>query len=342
VSRLSLLAERHPLASPAAQKARLRSLPLAKSFDDAAGALSTKKVQVLQLNLGKKCNQACKHCHVDAGPDREEVMADAVVDRCLRLLKDSDVGVVDLTGGAPELHPRFEEIVEVAAAAGKQVMDRCNLTILTVPRYKHLPRFFADHGVEVVASLPFPEASRTDSQRGDGVFDKSVTAMKLLNAAGYGVDDRCVLTLVANPTGAFLPPSQVSWERDFRQGLLSKQGVRFTRLIALTNMPIARFLEWLDHSGNTERYLEKLVNAFNPAAAAGVMCKTTLSVSFDGRLFDCDFNQMLELPEAGGRSVFDVGSLDEFAGRRVITDVHCFGCTAGAGSSCGGQTDQRR
>lgn len=339
--RLSLLAERHPLASPSAQRDRLRALPIARGFDAAVGgATITGAVEVLQLNLGKKCNQACGHCHVDAGPDRKEVMADDVVDRCLELIRRSDVRAVDITGGAPELHPRFEEIVRVAHGAGKRVMDRCNLTILTVPQYEHLPRFFADHGVEVVCSLPFPEASRTDAQRGDGVYVKSLAALKQLNRVGYGTDPALVLTLVANPTGAFLPPSQACWERDFRRVLSSTEGIEFTRLLALTNMPIARFLEWLDHSGNTERYLDKLVTSFNPGAAAGVMCKSTLSVGYDGRLFDCDFNQMLELPEIGQRSVFDVDAVtlrEALSGRVVVTGPHCFGCTAGAGSGCGGQ-----
>ncbi len=335
----SLVADRHPLASAAAQNERLLGLPLARSFADSVGeVLRTRPVEVLQLNVGKQCNQACRHCHVDAGPDRTEMMSDAVVDRILELVKTSPVPTVDITGGAPELHPRFEEIVRVATAAGKRVLDRCNLTILTVPRYRHLPQFFADHGVEVVSSLPFPEAGRTDSQRGDGVFARSMTAMKMLNDVGYGVRPELVFTLVANPTGAFLPPSQVSWERDFKKDLSLKEGVAFTRLIALTNMPIARFLEWLDRSGNTERYLDKLVAAFNPAAVEGVMCRNTLSVGFDGRLFDCDFNQMLELPESGGRTVFDVDDLAVLAGRAIVTGPHCFGCTAGAGSSCGGQT----
>jgi radical SAM/Cys-rich protein len=332
---LSLLAERHPLAPASAQRARLAAVDV-DDFDAVAGAVVAGPVSVLQLNLGKVCNQTCRHCHVDAGPDRTEVMSDAVVDRCLALIAGG-VGVVDLTGGAPELHPRFEEIVRRARAAGAHVMDRCNLTILTVQKYRHLPEFLADQGVEVVSSLPAPDVARTDAQRGDGVFERSMTAMKALNAVGYGAEAHKVLSLVANPVGAFLPPSQGSWEREFRAQLLSKEGVVFTRLIALTNMPIARYLEWLEESGNTERYLQKLRGAFNPATLAGVMCTNTLSVAYDGALYDCDFNQMLELPEAGRRTIFDVDDLGVLAGRRVATARHCYGCTAGAGSSCGGQ-----
>ena len=342
---LSLLKDRHPLASPQAQQQRLAALSLPSSFAQAVergglGTLRATGVDILQLNVGKKCNQACHHCHVDAAPDRTEVMPDDVVDAALHVLESTTIGLLDITGGAPELHPRFEEMVTRARAAGRRVMDRCNLTILTVNKHAHLPEFFARNRVEVVSSLPFHNADRTDAQRGDGVFEKSLTALRALNAVGYGMPGSGLeLTLVANPTGAFLPPPQASLEADFRRVLRLKHGVEFTRLIVITNMPISRYLEWLDRSGNLERYMEKLVNAFNPAAAAGVMCRNTLSVSWDGRLFDCDFNQMLDLPVVNGQprtiQAYDHALL---SGRPIAVGAHCFGCTAGQGSSCGGAT----
>jgi radical SAM/Cys-rich protein len=333
--KLSLVAERHPLAAPAAQRARLRELPLLRTFSDVAGPLERARTDVLQLNLGKKCNQACAHCHVDAGPDRKEEMTDAVVDAALAHLEHTDIASVDITGGAPELHPRFESIVERARGLGRNVMDRCNLTVLLLAQKRHLPAFFAQHDVEVVASLPFYEAERTDAQRGERAFERSLEAIRLLNAHGYGT--KHTLTLVANPTGAFLPAPQAQLEADFRTAL-ARHGVTFTRLFALANLPVGRTLEWLDRSGNTERYLTKLVDAFNPATTAGLMCRNTLSVSWDGQLFDCDFNQMLELPLAEGpRTIFDlVAAGGRGLPARIATGAHCFGCTAGQGSSCSG------
>jgi radical SAM/Cys-rich protein len=277
---------------------------------------------------------------VDAAPDRTEVMPDAVVDAVLRVLETSAIPMLDITGGAPEMHPRFEEMVARASALKRRVMDRCNLTILTVPRYRHLPEFLARHGVEVVSSLPYHNAENTDAQRGDGVFDRSMEALKALNAAGYGMPGSPLqLTLVTNPVGAFLPAPQASLEADFRRALRLRHGVEFTRLATMANMPISRFLEWLQRSGNLQRYVEKLQAAFNPHAARGVMCRTMVSVGWDGRLFDCDFNQMLEMPLAQGqpRTIheWDAALL---AGRTVEVGPHCFGCTAGQGSSCGGAT----
>jgi radical SAM/Cys-rich protein len=292
MKQLSLVAERHPLASPGAQKERLRALPVV-NFDDVAGEIKASTIEVLQINVGKKCNQACAHCHVDAGPDRTEMMSDEIVDACLRVVEREKIPVVDITGGAPEMHPQFERIVKTARSLGARVLDRCNLTVLTLARYRHLPQLFADHDVEVYCSLPFWEASRTDAQRGDGVYAKSLDALRMLNKVGYGT--KRPLILVANPTGAFLPAAEKQLEQDFKK-VLAKEGIAFTKVIALANMPIARFLAWLDASGNTERYVEKLAQAFNPAAAAGVMCRTTVSVSWTGQLYDCDFNQMLELP----------------------------------------------
>ncbi len=346
MTRLSLVADRHPLASTDEQKRRLRTLPLVKSFDDAIGGtafgprLRATGVEVFQINVGRKCNQACHHCHVDAGPDRTEMMPDDVVDATLRVLEGSSIPTFDITGGAPELHERFEEMVERGARAGKQVMDRCNLTILRTQRYAHLPAFFAKHRVEVVSSLPYYDESGTDAQRGDGVFEKSIEAMRALNAVGYGVEGSgLVFTLVANPVGAFLPAPQKSMEADFKRQLKRKHGVEFTRLITITNMPISRYLEWLDRSGNTEPYMNRLVSAFNPATVAAVMCRNTISVGMDGRLFDCDFNQMLDLGvhAAAPQTIFDWDQrlLDQ---REIVVENHCYGCTAGQGSSCGGAT----
>jgi radical SAM/Cys-rich protein len=334
----TLLNSRSPLASPAAQRTLLEAIPLPVSFDEAlargrAAALTTTELAVLQVNVGKRCNQACHHCHVDAGPDRSEVMSDAVVEAVLAVFERHDIPTMDITGGAPELHPRFREIVMRARALGRHVIDRCNLTITTLPNYSDLPEFLAAHRVEVVASLPSYAASQTDRQRGDGVFDQSIAALRRFNALGYGRDgSRLVLNLVTNPVGAFLPAPQAGLERDWQRELKRRYGVEFNRLYTITNMPISRYLEWLEQSGNLEGYLAKLVASFNPATVEGLMCRYTLSVGWDGRLYDCDFNQMLDL--ALPQTIFD--GLPP--ARRVMTGPHCFGCTAGAGSSCGGAT----
>jgi radical SAM/Cys-rich protein len=344
----TLLNQRSPLAAPAAQREALAALPLARTFEDAvastgSGPLTSGGVEVLQVNLGKRCNQACHHCHVDAGPDRREVMPDSVVDACLGVLGRSGIPTLDITGGAPEMHPRFRDLVRKARALGRHVMDRCNLTITQLPNYADVPRFLASHRVEVVASLPSYAATMTDRQRGDGVFEQSVAALREFNGLGYGVDGSgLVLNLVSNPVGAFLPAAQASLERDWKRELQRRHGIVFNRLFTITNMPISRYLEWLEHSGNLQTYLDKLVQAFNPATVPGVMCRTTLSVGWNGRLFDCDFNQMLDLPLAPGLppSIADLtdDGLARITGRRVVTGPHCFGCTAGAGSSCGGAT----
>lgn len=341
----TLQKQRHPLASGVAQRRRLAEIPLARSFETAlesAGLhpLRAEGIDVLQVNIGRKCNQTCHHCHVDAGPDRTEMMPDDVVNRCLDVLAGSAIPTLDITGGAPELHPRFRHIVETAARLGRHVMDRCNLTITRLPNYRYLPGFLAEHRVEVVASLPYFQARQVDAQRGDGVFEDSVAALRELNALGYGVPGSgLVLNLVTNPVGAFLPPPQASAERDWRRELERRHGIVFTNLYTITNMPISRFLEHLDEKGQTEAYLARLVQAFNPAAAAGVMCRRTLSVGWDGTLYDCDFNQMLDLPLGDGlpRNIRDFDSAS-LATRTVALGPHCFGCTAGGGSSCGGAT----
>jgi len=306
-----------------------------------ADGLRRTAVEVLQLNITRMCNQACHHCHVDAGPHRDEHMLDDVLDVALEMFERHPIPLLDVTGGAPELHPRFEELIQRAHATGRRVMDRCNLTILTTKKHGHLPQFFADHRVEVVSSLPFHEEAMTDRQRGDGVFDKSIRAMRMLNDVGYGKPGSDLpLTLVTNPIGAFLPADQAAFEADFRAKLLREHGVHFTSLISLTNMPIRRYLEWLERSGNLARYMQKLSAAFNPAAAQGVMCRNTLSVGLDGRLYDCDFNQMLNMPlgdDTQAQHLFDL-DVSTLEGRAVRVDDHCYGCTAGQGSSCGGAT----
>jgi radical SAM/Cys-rich protein len=344
---LTLLNTRHPLADSATQRATLEALPLARRFDDAVAAaghspLRAGEITVLQLNVGKRCNQACRHCHVDAGPDRTEVMRDDVIEAALRFLERSDIPTVDITGGAPELHPRFRDLVARVRAAGRHVIDRCNLTITRLPNYSTLPEFLAAHGVEVVASLPSFAARQTDAQRGDGVFEDSIAALRRFNELGYGVDGSgLVLNLVTNPVGAFLPAGQQSLERDWKRELQRRHGVVFNRLYTITNMPISRYLQFLQDSGNLQAYMDRLVTAFNPAAVDGLMCRYTLSVSWDGRLSDCDFNQMIDLPTSGDapQTIFDA-DLSALAGRRIVVGPHCFGCTAGSGSSCGGATTQ--
>ena len=342
---LPTLQKRHaPLASAGEQRAMLAGVPVAPFETALEGAglypLRPTKVEIFQVNVGRKCNQTCRHCHVDAGPDRTEMMPDAVMDRCLEVIESTSIPTVDITGGAPELHRRWKELVVRARAAGKHVMDRCNLTITLLPNYAYLPEFFAAHGVHVIASLPHYRQKGTDTQRGDGVFDESVEALKRLNALGYGKEGTgLVLDLVTNPVGTFLPGAQKALEAEWKRQLLRLYGVEFNALYTITNMPISRFLEFLQETGQTAEYLERLAAAFNPAAAAGVMCRNTLSVGWDGTLFDCDFNQMLELPvhPAAPRTIFDF-DLAALERREIVLGPHCFGCTAGAGSSCGGAT----
>jgi len=325
------------------QRAHLRRLPFAREFNDAVGEaglapLRPTRIEVLQLNVGKLCNQTCRHCHVDAGPDRREVMTRETMQMCLEVLARTSIPVVDITGGAPELNPNFRWLVGECRALGRHVIDRCNLTVLETPSHRDLPELFARHGVEVVCSLPHFRAPSTDAQRGAGVYERSIRALRRLNELGYGDGASGLrLVLVTNPVGAYLPGAQASLEREWKRELERLHGVRFDALYCIANMPISRFLEWLIDSGNLEQYMERLVATFNPRAAAGVMCRTTLSVGWDGTLYDCDFNQMLELPvEAGAPrhiSRFDLAALEA---RTIETDRHCFACTAGTGSSCGG------
>lgn len=340
---LTLLGRSDPLASPAEQL-RILDHPSGPSPFELrlrqAGLfpLHATGITVLQINMGKLCNQTCRHCHVDAGPDRPESMSRETVEQCLDALAQTDIPTVDLTGGAPELNPHFRWLVQQCRALGRHVLDRCNLSVLLLPSQHDLIEFLAEHRVEIIASLPSFRSAHTDAQRGDGVFEKSIEALRLLNRAGYGrPESGLVLNLVHNPVGAFLPPKQATVEAQFKRELMIKYGIEFNQLYTITNMPISRFLAFLLESGNYEQYMIRLANAFNPAAAAGVMCRYTLSVGWDGTLYDCDFNQMLALPVSYGAPAhirdFDAARLHR---RRIVTRNHCYGCTAGAGSSCGG------
>jgi len=319
--------------------------PFVETIERHKLTLAPLSIDTLQVNVGKLCNQACHHCHVDASPFRTEIMERRTVDRCLEILRDhTDIKNLDLTGGAPELNPHFDDFVIEARKLGKHVMVRHNLTVTfdghprTKESKRYLPEFFAQHQVEVISSLPYYQDYFTDKQRGKGVFDKSIESLKLLNARGYGKEGgSLVLNLVYNPVGAFLPAPQASLEADFKRELGQKFGIVFNRLFTITNMPIHRFREQLDRLGGYDDYMTKLVNAFNPAAAEGIMCRSLLSVGYDGALYDCDFNQMLEMQIENGTpmTVFNF-DYDALLKRRIRFSSHCFGCTAGAGSSCGG------
>jgi radical SAM/Cys-rich protein len=299
----------------------------------ARGALTT-----LQINVGKLCNQACHHCHVEAGPRRTEIMPAEIAERVLTLLAATpSVQIVDITGGAPELNPNFRRLVAESRGLGKQVIDRCNLTVLFEPGQEGLVEFLAAHQVEITASLPCYTESNVDQQRGKGVFEKSLRALRLLNAAGYGQPgSSLVLNLVYNPLGASLPPPQDRLEADYKQRLRQDFGIEFNRLFTITNMPIRRFADFLLREGRHEAYMGLLANHFNPATLDRLMCRELISVGWDGKLYDCDFNQMLDLETPGGKTIRQISSFSELAAQPVSTGNHCFGCTAGAGSSCGG------
>lgn len=308
-----------------------------------AGYASIKPVdlEIFQLNIGKLCNQSCGHCHVDAGPDRkEENMDRATLQRCLEIIAAvPTIHTVDITGGAPEMNPHFRWFVEGVTKLGKTVINRCNLTILVAnEKYKTFPQFFADHKVHIISSLPYFSKKRTDSQRGDGVFEDSITALKKLNEVGYGMPGSDLkLDLVYNPSGAFLPASQATLEAEFKRQLLRKYDIQFNALFAITNLPIARFLDYLLESGNYEEYMQKLVDAYNPGTIEGLMCRNTISVSWEGYLHDCDFNQMLDLKVAANSQHIDNFDWEALQKREIVLNQHCYGCTAGAGSSCGGE-----
>jgi radical SAM/Cys-rich protein len=345
----TLKAETHELSKPEVQldiinnhNSKIRSLSRFENKLDSIGLFPLKPtgIEIFQMNVGYMCNMTCKHCHVDAGPDREEIMSKETFEYCLKALQESNIDTVDLTGGAPEMNPHFRWFVEKASKLGKHIIVRSNLTILTTNKFSDLPAFFKKHRVEVTCSLPFYSKSRTDRQRGKGTYDKSIVALKRLNEIGYGKEGSGLkLNLVYNPVGAFLPGDQEEIKQEFKKELKRTHDIEFNDLFTITNLPISRFLNFLLMSGNLEDYMEKLVESFNPSAAEGVMCRNTISIGWDGKLYDCDFNQMLEMEthqdSAQHIKDFDLASLNN---REIRVNQHCFGCTAGAGSSCGGAT----
>jgi len=296
-------------------------------------------LEILQINVGYMCNQVCSHCHVDAGPDRKEIMTQETMEQILQVLRNSKINTVDLTGGAPEMHPQFRWFVEeIRKTEVEEIIVRSNLTIILAnKKYNDLPEFFSEHKIHVISSLPFYKRNKTDLQRGDGVFDSSIKALQMLNAVGFGLpNSELQLDLVYNPSGAFLPGDQKALELDFKKALAEDFNIKFNLLFTITNLPISRFLDYLIASENYEEYMHALVDAFNPSAVGNVMCTNTISVSWEGFLFDCDFNQMLDLKvdsTIAHISEFNSTVLDD---RNIRLSQHCYGCTAGAGSSCQG------
>jgi radical SAM/Cys-rich protein len=296
-------------------------------------------LEILQINVGYMCNQVCSHCHVDAGPDRKEIMTQETMEQILHVLRNSKINTVDLTGGAPEMHPQFRWFVEeIRKTEVEEIIVRSNLTIILAnKKYNDLPEFFSEHKIHVISSLPFYKRNKTDRQRGDGVFDSSIKALQMLNAVGFGLpNSELQLDLVYNPSGAFLPGDQKALELDFKKALAEDFNIKFNLLFTITNLPISRFLDYLIASENYEEYMHALVDAFNPSTVGNVMCTNTISVSWEGFLFDCDFNQILDLKvdsTIAHISEFNSTVLDD---RNIRLSQHCYGCTAGAGSSCQG------
>ena len=294
--------------------------------------------EILQLNLGKLCNLTCTHCHVNAGPGRKELMSWEDLDRTLDWLESTSIRTVDLTGGAPEMNPHFRRALKRLKSLGAHVMDRCNLTILLEPGYEDMVELLADSEVEIIASMPCYSPENVNEQRGDGVFDASIKALQLLNQAGYGIKPELKLNLVYNPNGAKLPPDQKELEADYKSAMLESFGIQFHQLYTITNLPISRFLSWLKRSNQLESYMETLVQAFNPSAVKGLMCRNTISVDWQGAVYDCDFNQQLDLAFMESNEnlkIWDL-NLENWRQKEIQVGAHCFGCTAGAGSSCGG------
>jgi len=343
----SLIAQSHSLSDPQVQLEVINSHnEKIKNFDkfeeklDDIGLLPLKPtgIEIFQINVGYMCNMTCKHCHVDAGPDRKEIMTKETLQYCLDALKGSGIATVDLTGGAPEMNPHFRWFVSEVSKLGKHIIVRSNLTILDTRKFEDLPQFFADHNVEVTCSLPFYSKRRTDAQRGEGTYDTSMKVLKILNDHGYGKEDTgLLLNLVYNPVGAFLPPDQESLKQEYKERLWNDHGIVFNDLYTITNLPISRYLNFLVMSGNLEEYMEKLITSFNPSAAMGVMCRNTISIGWDGTLYDCDFNQMLKMKtNHGAPDHIKNWNLEKLSNREILVNQHCYGCTAGAGSSCGG------
>ncbi len=344
-ARTSLKHRNNPFADTGAQLKQLATVSIPSFADQVSQThdfpIRADRIEILQINLGKLCNMSCVHCHVDAGPDRREIMQWSEIEACLRVLQQHpEIQTVDLTGGAPEMNPHFRQLVEQTRALGKTVIDRCNLTILLANGFQDLPEFLAQHQVEIVASLPCYLEENTDSQRGDGAFSQSIEALQRLNELGYGAAGGSLkLTLVYNPVGQQLPPDQQQLEQAYREQLQRRFGISFTRLFTITNMPVSRYLEYLVRTGELESYLQLLVQAYNPAAVAGLMCRNTLSIGWDGSLYDCDFNQMLDMNVGQGlpQSIHDF-DFKAMVNRSICTGQHCYGCTAGSGSSCQGST----
>ncbi|MDM8554940.1 arsenosugar biosynthesis radical SAM protein ArsS [Desulfococcaceae bacterium HSG7] len=337
--------ENSKLSDPKKQNRNLRKLMLKKHFAEALREnnmlpLMVTPMETMQINVGKVCNMSCTHCHVGAGPDRKESMPDKVVDRVIDIFKTSSIPNFDITGGAPELHPRFKEIVRRVSLPGRKVIHRCNLTAIMTKPLRDIPDILAEHKVEIAASLPCYEPIDNDKQRGGGSFDIAIQAIRHLNSLGYGKEDSgLTLNLIYNPNGFFLPGNEAELQVKYKQELKDNFGVAFNNLFALTNIPIGRFLDSLIKQGCLDEYMTLLVNAFNPEAIAPLMCRNTVSISWDGNLYDCDFNQMLDLKVEGTapQTVFDWDT-ERLEKRAVVIGEHCYGCTAGAGSSCGGQT----
>lgn len=340
----SLYGKRNPLADTQEQLGKLRSVLMPtfreKLLLEGLYPLKPVGIDIFQINIGKMCNLSCAHCHVDAGPDRKEKMHKTTMEYCIDAIKKSSCKIIDITGGAPEMHPHFNWFIEELSKTGKQIIIRTNLTIIVSnKKYHYLPEFYKKHNIELVASLPSFSETKTDNQRGEGVYYKSIEALKMLNDVGYGIEgSNLLLNLVYNPSGAFLPPEQSDMEKLYKDKLMRLHDVSFNSLFTITNIPINRYLEYLINTENYEDYMEKLVNAFNPVAAKNVMCRNMISISWDGFLYDCDFNQMLSLKVDS--NIFHISDFNEkqLLNRSIVVNQHCFGCTAGSGSSCGGTT----
>ncbi len=316
--------------------------PFSVTLSEHGVALTRQAPQVLQVNTGKICNLTCVHCHVNAGPHRKEIVTRETIDRILDWLRGSEIETVDLTGGTPEMIPDFRYFVESIRGMGRAVMDRCNLTILNEPGYEWVGDFHAEQRVHIVASMPCYCAENVNAQRGDGVFDSSISALRSLNQLGYGSNPDLPLNLVYNPGGPRLPPAQAELEADYKRELKAHFDIVFNRLYAITNMPIARFTSYLKRQGTFAEYMQLLLESFNPASVEGLMCRDTISVDWEGRVFDCDFNQQMGLRHGSAGAPLKLWDLDlaEWGHRSILTGSHCYGCTAGQGSSCGGATTE--
>lgn len=306
-------------------------------IDNKDFSLTKDKLEIMQINVGKLCNLSCKHCHVSAGPNRKEIMSLSTMKDCLQVFKENNFTILDITGGAPEMNPNFKWLVKEACNLNAKVIVRTNLVILAKEGYTDLPEFYAKNKVEVVSSLPYYTEKNTDKQRGDGIFNTSISMLQKLNSLGYGMKDDLILNLVYNPGGAFLPPPQTAMENEYKKNLKNKYNIDFNNLFTITNNPVGRFLSFLEKSNNTKGYMERLYNSFNTSTLRSMMCRNQLSISWDGQLYDCDFNQALDLKVNGISSIEDLKG-KKIDKRQIKFKNHCYACTAGSGSSCGGST----